>query len=181
MNENMVYNWLMPVKIRLNRIRWVLRQYGGKGSGHFDHAGRPGHRGGSAPSGVATRKLPVSKGRYTSLLKQLQEGGFTYQPVKDFSPTTGFMVSPYQDREGKILGSEVTHDDIMEYAEKNADLLTNESHYLGGWLNEEDGYAYLDISIRATSKEEANRIGCEHKQLAYFDLATFETINTECN
>ena len=82
-------NWLNAPNVR-------MRPLGGLGSGNFNHAGRPGEVGGSAPS-------------VSGAVKAVQEGGgFTYNAVTGLVPTTGFVVSPYKDRERKISKNEVT-------------------------------------------------------------------------
>jgi len=164
-----------PLK-EIENIR--LRLSGGKGSGHHGHKGRPGKRGGSTPrggGGTATKtKAPKTyEGVYKKLIEQ---GGFTYQPIYDIWPETGFMVSPYSEREKVIPMSAFSRRDLRKYVNQNADLLGKDDHYLGGWVYE--GNAYLDISIRSDTKEQANRIAKENNQIAFFDLSEMEEIKT---
>ena len=67
----------------LERIINVLRTHGGAGSGHFDHKGRPGKRGGSAPSGAAGSKAGTTSSKDKQAVldrvsKKLQKGEVRY-------------------------------------------------------------------------------------------------------
>lgn len=111
------------------------------------------------------------------LVKRLHEsGGFTYNPIAQLSPTRGFMVSPYPQREHVIEGK-VTGRDIMRYVRHNADLLGQPGHFLGGWFDESSGKTYLDVSVRAKSGRAAARLAKTHNQYAYFDLGKMRTVN----
>jgi len=147
----------------------TIKKQGGKGSGNYGHEGRPGKVGGSASK-------RIGKAGSDLFNKLLESGGFTYQPIYEISPATGFMVSPYSDREKVIETTSLSDKDIADYIINNRDLLQKQDHYLGGWLYE--GNCYLDISIRLESQSEANRVAKENNQIAFFDLDSMSEIKT---
>lgn len=51
----------------------LLREDGGPGSGNWGHAGRPGHRGGSAPGGGKSNRLATPDGGFTSASQAYKE------------------------------------------------------------------------------------------------------------
>lgn len=165
--EKLTQNTLDTMKKTL-----TIKQSGGKGSGNFGHAGRPGKVGGSS-SDSGRSESKTGKDLYNKVIEQ---GGFTYQPIHDISPTDGYMVSPYSDREKVISTSILSDKDIAEYIVNNRDLLQKSDHFLGGWIYEEN--CYLDISIRLKNKSDANRIARENNQIAFFDLGTMTEITT---
>ena len=169
-----VYNGSME-KIDLDRMKLVLS--GGKGSGNFGHAGRPGKRGGSAPG---KGEKSTAKKKYGSILDHLREkGGFSYQPVLEaHAANVGFIVSPYAERSKIIPAKDITEKDLIDYVDANWDLLKDEGIYFGGWYNQKDGNMYLDISIPIETLEEANALAVKHKQRAFYDLLNDREIET---
>lgn len=112
----------------------------------------------------------------TKLTRALAEqGGFTYHPVTGTSPTDGFMVSPYKSRERVLELKDASAKALVKYINRNADLLSKEDHYLGGWVD--GGKVYLDISVRRETAGQALALAREHGQLAIFDLTKKETIH----
>jgi hypothetical protein len=113
---------------------------------------------------------------HTSMMAQAvrDKGGFTYSVVTDTSPTSGYAVSPYKDREAVIPLENLDARRLVNYIKSNRDLLEKEDHNLGGWVD--DGKVYLDISIVAKTPEDAEAICKEHNQLAYFDLVNMTTV-----
>jgi hypothetical protein len=89
-------------------------------------------------------------------------------------PTVGYMVSVYASK-GLILPvSQFTPELVTEYAANHQEILAREDHYLGTWID--SGRVYLDIALRVDRLEEALELGRRHRQLAVFDLETFETV-----
>lgn len=172
---------------------------GGSGSGNFGHAGRPGHLGGSAPRGKypSSRRnnsdvaLHARRKRSKELLKKrrktqrqarglfqrtIDDGGFTFEPIDDSSPTSGFAVSMYPDRELSMPVADVTQQAIAEYIRNNQDLWHDPENKLGGWLDVDNGIVYFDVSKVVDSGERAAKIAREYGQEGYFDLSNFETV-----
>lgn len=90
------------------------------------------------------------------------------------NPTSGYMVS-LQDCERTFFGRPTLWQ-VVKYAEDYNHLLCNPSLYVGGWLDAETGKYYLDISENVQDKAQALWLAAERKQLAIFDLSTFESI-----
>jgi hypothetical protein len=114
---------------------------------------------------------------HTSVMVQSikEKGGFTYNIATDTSPTSGYAVSPYKDRETVIPLANINAKRLVNYIMTNRDLLEKEDHNLGGWVDE--GKVYLDISVVAKTPEAAEAICRERNQLAYFDLANLTTVH----
>lgn len=114
-----------------------------------------------------------TKGRWTHLAGLLKEtGGFTHSIRTGNEPTKGFAVS-LPNHEFRIKGH-ASADQIQAYAAVHARSLHDKNAHLGGWYNEEDGHTYLDVSHVLATKDEAEKTAIENKQIAYFDLGSFE-------
>jgi hypothetical protein len=107
------------------------------------------------------------------------EGGFTYNTKSEKSPTEGFVVSPYKDRETILDTKTLKPMDFANFIVKNNDLLSKPKHYFGAWHNKDDGKVYLDVAIVAAKAAEAEKLSRQNKQLAYFDLGKKETVNVQ--
>jgi hypothetical protein len=105
------------------------------------------------------------------------DGGFTYSPLSQTKPITGYALSVYKGREQALPLSEVTPQALARYTKANWDLLSQENNYLGAWHNPENHQVYLDISTVVKSPEEAERLGRQHQQLAYFDLQKGQSVS----
>lgn len=145
---------------------------GSSKSGNFGHAGRPGHVGGSS----RTFGRPVQS---SAMMRRIQEadGGFTYDAQTGKLRTDGFVVAIHSDRERVIDAKEVTLATLVEYAKANQDLLTQTNKFLGGWHNPENGKVYLDVSTVVSTAAEAEALGRQFKQIAYFDMAIGKSVN----
>ena len=117
----------------------------------------------------------VQPGELSMLQRTLtQQGGFTYQPQFDASPRDGFMVSPYEGREKVVPVDKMSTKYLSRYIRQNRDVLTKSDHFLGGWVD--GGKVYLDVSVRRADRQQAADLAREHRQLAFFDLASMETV-----
>ena len=101
----------------------------------------------------------------------IKNGGASYN-LKGKSPSKGFMVADFGTEE-KIPVKEFTKERIHKYILNHRKQLKGKC--FGTWLN--DGYVYLDISKNIHDKEKAMIQGKQNKQLAIFDLSSFESIN----
>ena len=103
-------------------------------------------------------------------------GGFTYQPYTLDAPTEGYALSIVRDKE-KIFRSGVTEADVDRYARDNSDLFTANPHaHFGGWLDQETGNIYLDISIIEPTLDKAIAMAQAHGQEGIYDLKEGRTI-----
>lgn len=110
------------------------------------------------------------------------DGGFTWSPKTGPYKGTGYAVSPYPERsEGiadvKDMSATEVAAKVQEYSAKNADLLSQPGHYVGGWHDPEDGRGYLDTVIVAKTPEEATSVALAHDQIAYFDFQTGQSVD----
>ncbi len=119
-----------------------------------------------------------AKDGLASMLKDVAkpDGGFTYSPVSDDSPAEGFALSVHKDRERVAPAAKVTAKAIWEYVDENWDLLKEDGNFIGAWHNPSDDQVYLDVSTVVGSRQDAERLGREHGQLAYFDLKAGQSV-----
>lgn len=116
-------------------------------------------------------------GQWTSEFGQLldqvakPDGGFTFSVTSHTAPQKGYALSLHKEAEQTFDAKDLTPKDLVEYTLKHWDLLQLANNYLGAWHNPEDDRVYLDVSTVLDSAQEAERIGREHRQLAYFDLS----------
>lgn len=121
-----------------------------------------------------------SIGRNAARLAQfgVEQGGFTYSLLTKVTPRSGFGLSLWPDREWKFpiahlnrpAQRAVLRARIDRYKEANADLLAEPGRNIGGWVDGDD--FYLDVSTVVDDAAQAERLGREHGQLAYYDFAT---------
>lgn len=117
---------------------------------------------------------PVPAGAAESAASQvIDRGGFTIQPRTGAVPETGFAVAirgaeqafPPPSTPEELAGI------IDDYMRQHADDFNDESSHLGGWVDEEEGKLYLDVTRILPDHGAAEKFGREQGQLAYFDLA----------
>lgn len=135
---------------------------GGSGSGNFDHAGRPGLRGGSAqgrdPVPIALRGLAASGGFSVSIHGVVPHQG--YMIAGDISEETHPIVGGTQAGVRKA---------IVEFAGSHGRLLNKSERYIGGWV--EKNQVVLDVSKRfAVGRSEALQIARSKDQIAVYKL-----------
>jgi hypothetical protein len=145
------------------------------GSSQDVHGDREGADGADEKTNETRTALPDIPTR--NIIDRAIAGGFTYQPFTEEYPTTGYVYSIWTDREKVIPLDDVTSETLEEYVISNADLLTQENHYFGGWV--ENGQLYLDVSKREENLETALKEANDTKQLAIFNLDALETIYTD--
>ena len=105
----------------------------------------------------------------------LKEGGCSYSlTYGDVAGKKGYAVSIHKDRETLIPMEDFTTNDVRNFILENTDLLASPDKLVGAWI--EKGDVYLDVSIRVTSKAEAERLCRLHGQIAYYDLLNRKTI-----
>lgn len=167
---------------------WFFRQAqtekGGKGSGNFNHAGRVGKVGGSAPASATTPKAGTDFGdEELSFAKKLltQPDGFSERPDLP-SPKQGYMVSLPRERGLEFVAGYSFLKNRPEYLaafiKKNMDLVTGSDNlYFGGWA--EDGKFFLDVSENIIGRKEALLAGKDREQYGIFDIVKGETITMD--
>lgn len=117
-------------------------------------------------------------GAFNSLVERISapDSGFTYSMVTGHEPKTGYVLSIHKDREQALPLDKVTLDTLIDYTQKNADLLTKPENYLGAWHDPESHKVFLDVSSVTQDAQEAAKLAKEFQQLAYFDLGTMSSV-----
>lgn len=96
------------------------------------------------------------------LAKILKNGGATINARGEFvSLKSGYQVS-VRDL-GRVRTEDLTEDMVKTVIEQGL----SRGEYCGVWID--DGFAYVDISKRIKTKQEAMRLGREKKQLSILD------------
>jgi len=109
------------------------------------------------------------------------DGGFTYNPLSGEEAVKGYAVSPYPERSFAMDAKSITPDHIDEYVQKNLDQMTQPNHFIGAWHDPSTGKAFLDVSVRVDTPEEARKLALAHDQKAYFDFQTFKSVEVNAN
>jgi len=136
-----------------------------------------------AKSGVSAKSGSMRE----MVSRVIDGGGFTYNPATGSSPTKGFAVSPFKDREfvmdlsepGKDIGvfRKQLRETCREFTRNNKDLLGRKGAHFGGWWDKDAKKFYLDVSLVVPDRAEAMRVAKDNDQEAIFDLETMETIS----
>lgn len=111
----------------------------------------------------------------------ITNGGYTVSPFGQF-PVSGWAVAlPGNECQYVPQDTAFTFGEAQEiirgYLESRYDIVTADGrNHFGGWVDGDSGKLFLDISIVVAQKEVAIEIAKLHKQLAIFNLATYETI-----
>ena len=102
------------------------------------------------------------------------DGGFTYNPMGDFFPSSGFAVGIFKNKEKRIASPILSTEHLAEFVEFVEDQLRVPGCCIGGWLVA--GIWYLDVSVLMPTFESAIELAKEHDQIAIYNLSTHETI-----
>jgi len=136
------------------------------------YEGQPREDDGRFGTGKESPEPTGHASEFAGLLKSISkpDAGFTYHAVSHRQPKTGYALSIYKSREQLHTAKSITPADLARYVRKNSDLLAKGDHYLGAWHNPKDDKVYLDVSRVVRTAQEAERLGRDHNQEAYFDL-----------
>ncbi len=161
--------WLQDLFNKQANQQWLKSHKPSKYNPHHDpHTGRftSGSGSGTGQTGEGLRLAVQST------------GGFTYQPHTQDSPKDGVAFSPYPERGKVVPAASLTAQDIEDFQDANDDLLSKPDHYLGAWLNNDDGMVYLDISVVTQDKSAGNvqALLVQYDQLAGYDLGAGKEI-----
>lgn len=113
----------------------------------------------------------------TRLIKENPDG-FTVDPLTGKWPEKGYVVAPLKRTEIVLDSAELNEDVAAELLENVFTMtqLTGSKVYAGGWLN--DGKYYLDATMIFDNEADALYAAAAGRQIALFDLGTFNEINT---
>lgn len=124
----------------------------------------------SFSTGVGVIPTRVVETAYQNILKT---GGVTID-LGGKTPSEGFAYAPSKDTEFSKPIEKFTEQDLLDYIDKNYELLSQPGNHIGGWTD--GGKRYLDISQVGPPTVETLQKAMDAKQLAVFDLATFNDI-----
>lgn len=184
--KSLSHLWSLPalrksiVYRRTRRVKSLVKHLG-----PGDHpSGSPQAVHGSGGAGAATAK--PSRGNISQVEAEglaslmLRKGGFTYQPIDDNSPTSGYALSVFTDAEHVIQdGGRSVEDmsaDIYGYLQQHRGRFEDAKVHVGGWHDVEAKKIYLDLSVVESDRQAAIDSARQHKQEAIFDLGEFQTI-----
>lgn len=97
----------------------------------------------------------------------------------DLSGQTLYAVSLFPERTAKAKGSLLRPQAVAAFLRKNSDLLGDPRNSVGCWYSEEKDATFLDVSTTLPSRQTAIGLGMRYNQIAVFDLAREEVIETE--
>ena len=129
---------------------------------------------------IKPRKLPnpeITKKESRDLLqKAVSTGGFTYEPIANVSPTSGYALSNFKDKELIVSVDDLSSSTIFRYMQKHSEVLKDPNVYVGGWWDTRTDEVYLDISTILDDRGAAIEMAREMDEEGIFDLSNFETI-----
>ena len=176
--ESPIFFRVRPAKSAKKKSLRTKQDNCGTGAGGFQS-------GNDCAAGDGVSAKPGSMKEMVS--RVVEGGGFTYNPATGSSPTTGFAVSPYKDREfvmdltppsgDMAQWRESLREVCREFTSNNKDLLGRKGAHFGGWWDKDANKFYLDVSLVIPDRAEAMQVAKDNDQEAIFDLGTMETIN----
>lgn len=145
-----------------------------------DAAGQPSQPGGDTSGYTPTAGEVQAR---AGLVQSILAGGVTYQPTTAHMPEAfkpgAYSVSPYPER-GVILAPEqVSGAAIDDFIAANADLFSETDRYFGAWFDQETNKVFFDVSIVVPTREQAIETGLKHRQIAYFDFETMQSVDID--
>lgn len=110
------------------------------------------------------------KGVFGDVLERHASGGGSTTDIRTGRPIGSqdarYIGSPYKER-SLVLDHAPTEQELGAYTTKNQDLLSQDGHYFGTWLNPEDQKHYLDVVVGENDLNAAHRRFA--KEHAFFD------------
>lgn len=134
------------------------------------------------PRDTTGRFAETGSGALSGMLGRLAEtGGFSWSPHSGEAPADGYMVAmtghTMQLPEEILDDPEAAARAIVGYIKGKKSVFTgNQELYVGGWV--EDGKLWLEPSERVPDRAAAIRKGREQDQIAIYDVAAGDVIDT---
>lgn len=163
---------------------------GGKGSGNFGHAGRPGKRGGSGRGGSGKGEKSMVEGVKSYNPEKGIDGGFTVNTKNGkaykLGESDGYAVGGFGTE--KVVDSKDFLDAhkreriLRDYYKANKKALSEKGACLGGWVPSEGelkGKLVLDVSRVFKSKKEAAYWAVKTDQDSITDFKGFDWPSTK--
>lgn len=104
----------------------------------------------------------------------INNGGATFNLNTGLTPRTGYVVSNAGTEQRVPFNPDTIQETVREYVINNAEALSDEGIFLGGWV--ENGDLYLDLSQVITERRLAALVGLRNGQQAIFNLDENETV-----
>lgn len=103
------------------------------------------------------------------------DGGFTVDIRTNRRPTSGYIVSIHKEAE-RILDGEVDWHALADFVEINLPALLVPGRMFGGWRDPETDLIYLDVSVWAADRAQAELLAIDNFQQAIYDVAAGASI-----
>ena len=130
---------------------------------------------GGSGSKVVPKKMN-SRNAPTVLKALALKGGFTYNPKRNETRSSGVAVAISKNYEDKTSVEDFAKNGekiIKDYMKKHSEVLAAPKTHVGAWVDK--GKVYLDVSRVVSTVSEAADIGRANDQIGVFDLSTFTT------
>jgi len=113
----------------------------------------------------------------TALQMTMASGGATISTGSKV-PSTGFVYSPFRDKEWHKPIARVNVNDISSYMEEHADALAKEDHFLGTWYDSDTGEVFIDVVVVEPDRTKALDDALKAEQIAVWDIENSEVVET---
>lgn len=107
------------------------------------------------------------------IMQQTLLNGGSSTSLKNKVANSGYMVALYGKE--KVI-NKLSSKEIRKYINNNLKELNKDNIFIGTWVDTNTNKIYLDCSINVQSKEKALKLAKQNKQLAIFDLNSFDSI-----
>ena len=106
-------------------------------------------------------------------LDQHADGATFTLDLDSVAPEKGFAVSI---TDTEVEATEQAIKDVLNDYQNLADYV-NQEVFIGYWKDDKTGKAYLDLTVIADTKQQAQSLCKTFNQKAFFDFSNFETID----
>lgn len=103
-------------------------------------------------------------------------GGFTYSPLDDAHRVEGLSLALHPELGVQLNAASMTAEDVARFALENAAALSEPGAHFGAWHDTDTGDVFLDVAHVVATTGEAESLGRERDQIAYYDLSKGETV-----
>ena len=125
-------------------------------------------------------KFDMDDAQIVKAIDDIKSGGTTYIKGEGFlGQGDSLSVAPYPQR-SVVTSSAPTTDSLADFIEKNADLLGQKNHGLGGWYDKASNQTYMDVAVKFPTilEKEAIELAKLQNQKSVFDFRNFMEIPT---
>lgn len=101
----------------------------------------------------------------------IDDGGFTLDLHTQDLVSEGFAVSVNPELT-RVIKEPIRLTALLLYMADHFHELLDEGKTFGAWLDTETGFTHLDVVTVLSDREEAERLGRKHQEIAIFDIGT---------